>query len=247
MENQEQPITFDRAGIIEGFRQTLPIAVGAFIYGVVFGVLAGQASLSLLEALLMSTFVFAGASQLTAIGIWATPLPVTTLILTTLIVNLRHIIMGAALYPWFSRLPRLPRYLSLFFLTDESWALTIGQFNRGKRNGAFLLGSGLALLLAWVSSTGLGRIAGNFLPDPNRWGFGFAFTAVFLTLLVGMWQGRSSWRPWLAAALVAIAANQFLPGQWYILLGGLAGSLVGAWQWQNPAGAITPKNTHEQG
>jgi len=51
---------------------------------------------------------------------------------------------------------------------------------------------------------------------------------VFLALISGMWKGRSNILPWTVAAVVAVAAHHWLPGQWYILLGGLAGSIAGA-------------------
>ena len=39
-------------------------------------------------------------------------------------------------------------------------------------------------------------------------------------------KGKSD-PPWTVAAAVAVAAHHWLPGQWYILLGGLAGSFAG--------------------
>ncbi len=230
--NQEKPVlSFGWVGVVEGFRRCLPIALGVFIYGLVFGVLAQQAGLSIIEALLMSGLVFAGASQFAALKLWTIiPLPTPEIILTTLIVNLRHVLMGAAVQPWFASLKPWQRYLSVFFMTDENWALTMSEFKKGKRNGAMLLGSGLALFLAWTGSTLAGRALGSVLQDPAKWGLDFAFTAVFITLLVGMWRGKSDILPWLIAAAVAIAASQLIPGNWYILLGGLAGSLAGAWR-----------------
>ena len=223
-------VTFDLAGVLEGMRLSIGLGLSVFAYGLVFGLLAQQAGLSLAEALLMSGLVFAGSSEFTAVGLWAIPLPILTIIVTTLIVNLRHLLMGAALYQWFRHLRPGPRYLSLFFLSDESWALTMSQFQAGKRNGAFLLGSGLTLFVAWLSATAAGRVLGSSLQDPARFGLDFAFTAVFLALLVGMWKGKVNLLPWLVAAIVAILSAWWLPGKWYILLGGLVGSLVGAWQ-----------------
>lgn len=222
------PITRD--GIVQGFRACLPVALSAFAYGIVFGVLSRQAGMSLVESLLMSSLVFAGAAQFAALGLWTTPLPLTTLIVTTLVINLRHLLMGAALMPYFRQLSPLQRYVSLFFLTDENWALTMGAYARGSRNGGMLLGSGLALLLAWTGATLSGQLAGAIIGEPERYGLDFAFAAVFLALLVGLWRGKGDLLPWGVAALVAVAAQRWLPGTWYILLGGLAGSLVGAWR-----------------
>lgn len=228
-----EEMTFDLPGLLVGARRTLPIALGIFTYGTVFGVLAGQAGLSVAESLLMSGVVFAGASQFVALDLWAAPLPVLTIVLTTLVVNMRHLLMGAALSPWFSRLPPATVFTSLFFLNDESWALTMNEYAAGKRNGAFLLGSGLVSFVAWTGSTLIGQLLGSALQgltleELARWGLDFAFPAVLIALLAGLWHGHASLLPWIVAGVVAVVAAQLIPGRWYILLGGLAGSLVGA-------------------
>jgi 4-azaleucine resistance transporter AzlC len=223
-----EPLAFNRAGLMRGAQRSLPLALGVFVYGLVFGVLAQQAGLSLVEALLMSGLVFAGASQFVAVGLWATPLPVVTIVVATLIVNLRHLLMSAALSPWFLCLPPPVAYGSLFFLNDESWALTMNELHVGKANGAFLLGSGLVMFVAWLAATVVGRLGGAAVGDPARWGGDFAFTAVFVALLVGQWKGKTDLVPWAVAGLVAVLAERLLGGTWYILLGGLAGSVVGA-------------------
>ena len=219
--------TFTWNGVLEGARQTIPLAISIFVYGLTFGVLAGQAGLSLLESLLMSGIVFAGSSQFAVLGLWANPLPVVAIVLTTLVVNLRHLLMGAALKPRFEGLKRWQKYVSLYLMNDESWALTMGHFSRGGRNGAFLLGSGLASYVAWTGAALVGQTIGGVLERPEDWGLDFAFVAVFLGLLVGFWQGKRDVAPWAVAALVAVLAAFYLPGKWYILLGGVAGSLVG--------------------
>jgi 4-azaleucine resistance transporter AzlC len=224
----EEATTFTRSGAWRGARRTLPLVVSVFAVGVVFGALARQAGLSLLESLLMSGLVFAGASQFVALGLWAAPLPVATIVLTTLVVNLRHLLMGAALRPRLAQLSPLKAYGSVFFMSDESWALATGDFAAGRRDAAFLLGSGLALFCSWLGATLIGSVAGAWLGDPARWGLDFAFTAAFVALLAGMWKGKADVLPWALAAAVALAAAHWLPGKWYILLGGLAGSIAGA-------------------
>jgi predicted branched-subunit amino acid permease len=83
------------------------------------------------------------------------------------------------------------------------------------------------MVLAWTTTTFIGSAFGGAVEDPARWGLDFAFTAIFLALITGMWKGTSSILPWAVAAAVSVAAHQWLPGQWYILLGGLAGSFAG--------------------
>ena len=224
----ESGVSFTLSGALAGARRCIPIEISGFAIGLVFGVLARQAGLSVAETVLMSALVYSGAAQFVVLGLWGTPLPVASIAVTTLVVGLRHLLMGAALSPIFSRLPRLKAYGSVFFMADENWALAMSEFSKGKRDAAFLLGGGLAMFISWTSSTLIGRTIGSALRDPSRWGLDFAFTAVFLALLVGMWKGRSDLLPWVVAAIVAVAAHHWLPGQWYILLGGLTGSLAGA-------------------
>ena len=222
-------VTFTLAGALAGARRCVPIAVSGSAIGLVFGTLAGQAGLGAGEAALMSALVFSGAAQFVVIGLWANPVPVATIYLATLIVGLRHLLMGAALGPAFSTLPRLKAYGSVFFMADENWALAMGEHAKGRRDAAFLIGGGLAMFASWTVSSLVGRTVGGALEDPARWGLDFAFTAVFLALLAGLWRGRKSdLLPWVVAAAVAVAAHLVLPGQWYVLLGGLAGSLAGA-------------------
>jgi len=224
-----EKVTFTLSGALLGAQRTIPLAISAFAIGIVFGVLARQAKLSVTDALLMSGLVYAGASQFVALSLWTTiPFPVTTIILTTFIVNLRHLLMGASLRPWFSRVSPWKVYTSVFFMVDESWALTTSDFAKGGRDAGFLFGSGFILYVAWVSSAVIGRTVGAWIQNPVQWGLDFAFTAVFTALLVGMWKGKSNLLPWAVAAIVAVAAAHWLPGKWYILLGGIADSVIGA-------------------
>ncbi len=217
-------LTFSAAGVREGYRKCVPIALGVAGYGVVFGVLARRAGLSVAEATLMSATVLAGAAQVVAVELWAESIPVVALVVTTFVVNLRYALMGASLRPWFRHLSPRRTYGSLFFMADENWALTMAELRSGGTRGAFLLGSGLAIWSFWVAATVVGATVGGVVADPARWGFDFVLTAVFLVLAVTLWEGKRSLAPWTAAAGVALAGAQWLPGEWYILLGGLAAS-----------------------
>ncbi|ELY92022.1 AzlC family protein [Natrinema altunense JCM 12890] len=175
----------------------------------------------------MSATVLAGAAQLIAIKLWETPIPVVAVIGTTFIVNLRYVLMGAALRPWFRQLSPLKAYGSVFFTADENWALTMGKLKSGSRQGAYLLGSGLAIWSFWIIATVIGAIAGDVIGEPSQYGLDFVLTAVFIAIAVGLWDGKSSLLPWTTAFGVAVLSAQYLPGRWYILLGGVVGSLVG--------------------
>src|SRR5262245_12850207 len=171
-------MNFTFAGVRAGAQRFAPLAVSVFAYGMVFGMLARQTGLSLTASAAMSLLVAAGSSQFVAIGMWHAPLPVVSIVLTTLVVNLRHVLMGAAIRPYLAALPRRLKYAILFLMGDESWALTMREFEQGGSDSGFLLGSGALSLAAWVSSTVVGYLVASTMPDPARFGLDFAFTAV---------------------------------------------------------------------
>ena len=196
-------------------------------FGLVFGVLARRVGLSVGEVCLMSASVFTGSGQVVAIGMWAAPIPIVAVVATTLLIGLRHVLLGLTLQPWYARLPAWRAYASYFLLTDESWALTTVEFDAERADGGFLVGAGLLLFALWVSSTTVGRMIGAAIQDPSAWGLEFALVAVFIALLASLARGRSTVLPWALAASVAVAAERWLPGAWYVLLGALAGSIPG--------------------
>lgn len=213
-----------------GITTTLPVALSVSAYGMVYGLLTREAGLSIWEAVLSSGIVFAGSSQFVALDMWVHPLPVVALIFTTFIVNLRHILMSASLTPWLKGTPPNIKYPLLFLLVDESWALTYSALSKEKSTMGFLLGSGLILWITWLAATIAGRVVGAVIPNPEMFGLDFAFTAVFLALLAGLWKGKSDIPAWIVAAVTALVVHHFVPGKWYIVAGGLAGSLTGLWR-----------------
>ena len=223
--------THDRRGeFAAGVFTILPLLVAVMPFGLLLGTLAAQKGLSPLETALMGATVFAGASQFVAVEIWTSPPAVALLAGTALMVNLRHVLMGAAMAPHVRGWSRGSTYGGLFFMADEIWAFALRRGGERPLTPAYYFGLSLPLYLGWIATTTFGAIFGGVLQDPARYGLDFAFTAVFLTLLVSLWKGRRTFYPWAAAALAAVAAHELLPGVWYIALGGVAGTLVGACQ-----------------
>lgn len=220
-------IVFSLPGLRAGALDVLPFALGASMFGLVFGLLAVQKGISVAEAMVMSATVFAGASQLVAAELWAAPLPVLTIVAATLAVNARHLLMGMTLTPWLRPLPRPLSCFSLFFMVDENWGLSMARLRKGEGDAAYLLGGGLLLYPVWIGSTGLGAAFGGLVLDPRAFAMDFLPLALFLSLMLIFWRGPATLLPWGVAAAVATITWHLLPAGWHVLLGALAGSLAG--------------------
>lgn len=201
-------------------------------FGIGFGVAAAQKGLSPLETTLMSLTVMAGTAQMVALDLWAQPLPFVALAITVFVANLRYFVMGAALQPY---MPRLPWYLlpvAWFVTVDQNWAVNIAEYQRGKGDLGKFLGGGLCMALIWTGSTALGALAATGpLSDPaavKRLGLDFTGVAVFVVVAAMLFRGKRDVSPWIVAALAALAAKWLLGGNWYIVVGGMAGGLFGA-------------------
>ena len=222
---------FSRAAVLEGARSSLPVQVAVAAFGLVCGVAAQAAGLSLAEATLMSGVVYAGSAQLLALGQWSHPAPVLAAALSTFVVNLRLALMGPVLGPWLDRLRGWRLWASLFVMADQNWAVSVEQMRAGRWDAGFLFGSGAVMWLCWVASTTAGHLLGATVRPPAGHPLFFAALAVFVAILASMWRGGRALLPWAVAAAVSTLSARLLPGtRWFILIGALSGSAAGVWR-----------------
>lgn len=226
MSDVRTPIVFTRAGVVQGLRATAPMAIGVATYGAVFGVLAQQVGVSLLEATLMNVFVFAGAAQMAVLDQWTYPLPILAIVATVILINLRLIMLTASLRPWMKLLPARIVCPTLHIVSDEAWAVAMTLYRNGARDAGIVLGCNLAIVFAWFPATALGHTLGGTIGDPAALGFDFAFTAIFGAMLFGGYRSRFDLVPWGASGLVAWFVWWLVPGSWYVIAGGLAGFAI---------------------
>lgn len=209
-----------------GLRDILPAAVAAVPIGLLFGAVAQTKGLSALEVALMSTLVFAGGAQFAAIELWSTPVPVAAVVLSTLLVNARHVLMGASLTPKTRGFSPLQRYLGFFFITDEAWALAERRATAISLTPVYWFAVAALLPLAWVGSSTIGAVLGALMGDPARFGADFAFTALFIGLVAGFNKGSITIVTVAASGIAAALVSVTLGPPWHVLAGAAAG--VGA-------------------
>ena len=107
----------------EGLRDIAPVLIASMPIGLLFGALSVAKGLSVAETGLMSLLVFAGGAQFAAVELWTWPVPVATLVFSALLINARHVLMGASLAPKLGAFSLVQRLTGLHLLTDETWAL----------------------------------------------------------------------------------------------------------------------------
>lgn len=215
------------------FFQLLPIAVFVTVFGVAFGLAAGQTGLLPWQAGLMSVTVFAGASQFAVLGLWGQEVSLIPLIAVVLAINSRHILMGASLHPLLRRLPCAQRYGILLVLTDASWARAFQQYQAGRENLEAVLGGGLVLWMAWVVGTLFGSYFGGLVQNPEAFGLDMVLGCFLLTMALGGPKSRRILLAWTVAGIAAVMAWQWLPPHTHVIAGALAGGLVGLF-WLEP-------------
>ena len=221
------PATFTRAGISAGLRAALPTGLGVGVYAVVYGLLANQSGMSFLEHLLMNVIVLGGASQTAALDLWTEPLPIASIVVTTLLINIRLILLGVAIRPWLEDFPGKRVYALLHFLVDEGWAVAMHARRLGERDAGYLFGACAFVVVCWIPGIIAGYVLGGGVGDPAEWGLDFALTAVFAALVASGYRSRFDLLPWAAAGGAAIIASRLLPGTWYVVIGGIVGFVVG--------------------
>ena len=211
--------------LLHGLRDSVPMIVGILPFGLIYGALASLAGLTLGQALGMSLLVYAGSAQFIAISLLGLGSGMAVILLTTLIVNLRHVLYSAALQPYVGGLGQRWRLPLAFGLTDETFAVVQRRYlSRGMRDHGqwYHAGVAVALYLSWVGSSLVGALFGQQVPDLAGWGLDFAMLATFIGIVVPVLR---NW-PQIAAALVA-GAVALVCHAWPYKLGLMAAALSG--------------------
>lgn len=212
----------------DGIRDVLPAVIAVVPFALLIGALSVQKGLSAVAAITMSATVFAGASQFVALGLWDNPTPILLIVAATALVNARHLLMGASLAPRLREFSPAKRRLCLFFLVDESWALAERRGRETALTPAYYAGLLLPLYGAWIVFTAIGAVAGAAIEDPQRFGFDFAFTAIFIGLIVALARDRASIVAVAASGVAAALIHLVAPGPLPILAGSLSGLAAAA-------------------
>jgi predicted branched-subunit amino acid permease len=215
-----------REAFLAGGRAVAPIVVGIVPFGLIAGAAAVDAGLTLLDAIGLSVVVFAGASQLAAIGLLGDGAPLALVVVTVLVINLRLVMYSASIAPELLDEPRRWRTLEAYLLTDQAYALSVTRFERepGTSRRWYYLGAAAPLWVVWQLCTIAGAVVGARVPP---WlPLDFAVPLTFLALLVPAIKGRAT----ATAAVVGgglATLGTGLPLEAGLMVGAVAGVLAG--------------------
>ena len=220
--------TRPRHGFMQILTPALPVVMGYLPIGFAFGVLAVNAGLSAFEAVAMSVIVYAGSAQLMAVSLFEAGINPFSIVATTFIVNLRHLLMSASLSPYLKPWRKAEVAAFAFELTDESFGVHSLRFERGESQPGPTLGINFICQLSWVAGTLLGTLAGGLITDVKPFALDYALPAMFIALLILQIKGG---RYLLVAAVAGVLSIViWLVGvtQWNVLLATLIAATLGA-------------------
>ncbi len=222
--------TTSNSAYLQGLRDGAPFMAVAGPFALLFGVLAAEAGLNLVEVMSFSLVVIAGAAQFTALQLLQDNAPTIVVILSALAVNLRVAMYSAALTPYLGDAPLWQRVFASYLLVDQSYALSHAKFESvpdltTPQRMAYYFGTCTLVMIVWFACSFLGAALGTQLPPQIP--LGFALPIAFLSLVAPMLRTL----PHLIAAFVGVIVSLVcagLPFSLGLFLGGLLGMMAGA-------------------
>ena len=212
--------------IRQGMSAAWPICLGYFPIGLALGVLAQQAGLPWWAVAMMSVMVFAGSAQFICVAMLAAKATIPAIILTTFVVNLRHVLMSSALAVYLQGVSRSFLALYSYGVTDESFAVNLTRFRDAKWGRWQALVVNHAANSVWITATICGALVGQFVPQ-GALGIDYALTGMFICLLVFQLQGRLYVFTGIIAAIISVTWYLLIPGDSYIVGASMSAATIG--------------------
>lgn len=213
--------------LADGIRAALPIVMGYVPIGIAYGVVARQAQLSTAEVVAMSLIVFAGSSQFIAAGMIGAGVGAWPIVVTTFLVNLRHLLMSAALSLPFRRIPRPLQAVLAFWITDESFVVASAALAGREATVAYVAGLQITAYLAWAASSLAGAVLGTLTSGIADLGVDYALPAMFIALLVLQIKERAAVLVALLAGVISLLLALYVPGNANVIVATIVAATAG--------------------
>ncbi|HLS86136.1 MAG TPA: AzlC family ABC transporter permease [Burkholderiales bacterium] len=216
-----------RPAIAAGARASLPVLLGVVPFGLITGVAMVASGIPPAIAVLMSLFVFAGASMVAAAQLLAHGTPAALVILAALFINLRFMMYSASIRTHLAHLPLGWRLAASYLHTDNVYGLSLARFAEHPEDPhklEYFLGAGLLIWATWQAAVLAGALIGAGVPA--AWRLEFAAPLAFIAMTVPLLRDRAMVGAALAAAATVVATSG-LPLRLNLVAAAAAGIVAG--------------------
>ncbi|WP_308639889.1 AzlC family ABC transporter permease [Paenibacillus silvisoli] len=198
-------VEINEESFLQGVKDCIPTLLGYLSIGFAAGVVEKTAGLSITEITLMSVLIYAGSAQFIIAGMIAAHGSAAAIVFTVFFVNLRHLLLSAALSPYFRHLTPLKNVLVGSLLTDETFGVAINQTaNKQSISEKWMHGLNITAYLNWIAANIAGAFLGQWITNPEKFGLDFALPAMFIGLLVLLIVSRSKIAVDIIVAIAAV-------------------------------------------
>ena len=210
----------------KGIIDVSPFMIPVVPFGLIFGILSIDIGFSPLATMGMSLIIFGGASQIILLQLFSGGASSFVIISSVGAVNSRHLLYGAVVSEHVSDLKLIWKIVISYFLIDQAFALSNEYFKKNKdRNKYFhLVGGGVTCWIIWQSSTFLGIILGEAIPE--KLGLSFAVPLTFLALLVNDFRKFINIVVIITSGFVSTLGYNYIPYKAYVIVAALTGLIV---------------------
>lgn len=182
---KENALYYEEESFWQGVKDCIPTLLGYLSIGFAAGVVEKTSGLSILEIALISLLLYAGSGQFIAAGMIAAAHPISAIIFTIFFVNSRHLLLSAAISPYFKNQSVKHNIITGALLTDETFGVAITHaFSKKRINYKWMLGLNITAYLNWLLANIVGGIFGQWISTPEKYGLDFALPAMFIGLLI---------------------------------------------------------------
>lgn len=165
----------------DGAKAAMPTALGYISIGLACGVIGASYHVSPLEMALMSILVYAGSAQFAMLALLVIHAPVTAIVLTVFLINLRLFLLGLHTSTFFGHANLLQNIGIGTLLTDETYGVLLSEHIHTKDISLqWMYGNNITSYLAWLIGTVVGTTLGSLLPNPEVFGLDFALVGMFI-------------------------------------------------------------------
>ena len=213
-----------------GARDSAPFMLVLIPFALLFGVVATEAGLHVLETFAFSILVIAGAAQFTALQLMQENAPTVIVLASALAVNLRMAMYSASLTPHIGAAPFWQRALVAYTTVDQSYACSIMAYERNRgwsvpQKVAYFFGAVTFVLPMWYGMTVVGALIGSSIPAGLA--LDFAVPITFLAMIGPALTTLAHKAAALASVTLALAFA-FVPFNLGLIIAGIGGMIVGA-------------------